>query len=104
MFHLLTGKDPQDNPLLILISPESEATAIIPQMTTRMEQIICRAVEYKPENRFLQPRRCQEPTITSGLSDWRRAAVYSDADALEERPSSRRQTPALHCESGDVAR
>src|SRR5215831_18730236 len=53
MFHLLTGKDPQDNPLLIFdFTKNPKPRQITPQMTTRMEQIICRAVEYKPENRF----------------------------------------------------
>src|SRR5262245_37602973 len=53
MFHLLTGKDPQDNPLLIFdFTKNPKPRQITPQMTTRMDQIICRAVEYKPENRF----------------------------------------------------
>src|SRR5262245_48378929 len=53
MFHLLTGKDPQDNPLLIFdFTKNLKPRQITPQMTARMDQIICRAVEYKPENRF----------------------------------------------------
>ncbi len=57
MFHLLTGRDPQDNPLLIFdFTKNPKPRQINPQITPRMEQMICRAVEYKAENRFPSAR------------------------------------------------
>jgi serine/threonine-protein kinase len=53
MFHLLTGQDPQDNPLLIFdFSKNPKPRQINPAITPNMEQLICRAVEHKPESRF----------------------------------------------------
>src|SRR5215813_10186961 len=53
MFHLLTGQDPQDNPLLIFdFTKNPKPRQINPAITLEMEEMICRAVEHKPENRF----------------------------------------------------
>ena len=53
MFHLLTGKDPQDNPLLIFdFIKNPTPREINPNLTERMEQIICRAVEHEALQRF----------------------------------------------------
>ncbi len=53
MFHLLTGQDPQDNPLLIFdFTKNPKPRQINPDITPEMEELICRAVEHKPENRF----------------------------------------------------
>ncbi|HEU0185802.1 MAG TPA: protein kinase [Blastocatellia bacterium] len=53
MFHLLTGQDPQDNPLLIFdFSKNPKPRQINPAITPEMEEMIIRAVEHKPENRF----------------------------------------------------
>ena len=53
MFHLLTGADPQDNPLLIFdFSKNPRPRQIAPAVSTDMERILMRAVEYKPEDRF----------------------------------------------------
>ena len=53
MFHLLTGSDPQDNPLLIFdFSKNPRPRQITPSISTEMEQILMRAVEYRPEDRF----------------------------------------------------
>ena len=53
MFHLLTGADPQDNPLLIFdFSKNPRPRQINPAMSSEMEQILMRSVEYKPEDRF----------------------------------------------------
>ena len=53
MFHLLTGADPQDNPLLIFdFSKNPRPRQINPALSSEMEQILMRAVEYKPEQRF----------------------------------------------------
>jgi serine/threonine-protein kinase len=53
LFHLLTGSDPQDNPLLIFdFQKNPRPRQIAPSLSSEMEQILMRAVEYKPEDRF----------------------------------------------------
>ena len=53
MFHLLTGSDPQDNPLLIFdFSKNPRPRQIAPSISTEMELILMKAVEYRPEDRF----------------------------------------------------
>ncbi|MGH9961636.1 MAG: protein kinase domain-containing protein, partial [Pyrinomonadaceae bacterium] len=53
MFHLLTGADPQDNPLLIFdFAKNPRPRQITPSLSSEMEQILMRAVEYRPEDRF----------------------------------------------------
>ena len=53
MFHLLTGADPQDNPLLIFdFSKNPRPRQIAPSISSEIEQILMRCVEYKPEDRF----------------------------------------------------
>ena len=53
MFHLLTGSDPQDNPLLIFdFAKNPRPRQITPSLSSEIEQILMRAVEYKPEDRF----------------------------------------------------
>jgi eukaryotic-like serine/threonine-protein kinase len=53
MFHLLTGSDPQDNPLLIFdFTKNPRPRQIAPSLSSEMELILMRAVEYKPEDRF----------------------------------------------------
>jgi len=53
MFHLLTGADPQDNPLLIFdFSKNPRPRQVAPSISTEMERVLMRAVEYKPEDRF----------------------------------------------------
>lgn len=53
MFHLLTGSDPQDNPLLIFdFAKNPTPRQINPAVSNEMEWILMRAVEYEPERRF----------------------------------------------------
>jgi serine/threonine protein kinase, bacterial len=53
MFHLLTGSDPQDNPLLIFdFAKNPRPRQLTPSISSEMELILTRAVEYKPEDRF----------------------------------------------------
>src|SRR5262252_2015132 len=53
MFHLVTGSDPQDNPLLIFdFTKNPRPRQINPQLSSEMENLLIRAVEYKPEHRF----------------------------------------------------
>jgi serine/threonine protein kinase, bacterial len=53
MFHLLTGSDPQDNPLLIFdFTKNPRPRQITPSLSSEMEQILMRSVEYQPQDRF----------------------------------------------------
>lgn len=53
MFHLLTGRDPQDNPLLIFdFNKNPTPRQINPELSEGIEKIISKAVEYKAANRF----------------------------------------------------
>lgn len=53
LFHLVTGSDPQDNPLLIFdFTKNPRPRQINPALSTEMERLLIRAVEYKPEHRF----------------------------------------------------
>ena len=53
MFHLLTGSDPQDNPLLIFdFTKNPRPRQINPALSSEMERLLIRTVEYKPEHRF----------------------------------------------------
>jgi hypothetical protein len=53
LFHLLTGSDPQDNPLLIFdFQKNPRPRQIMPSLSSEIEQILMRSVEYKPEDRF----------------------------------------------------
>ncbi|HKX30714.1 MAG TPA: protein kinase, partial [Blastocatellia bacterium] len=53
MFHLLTGYDPQDNPLLIFdFAKNPKPRQLNPAISPEIEDLICRAVEHKPDNRF----------------------------------------------------
>lgn len=53
MFHLLTGADPQSNPLLIFdFNKNPRPRQINPSLSDQMEQILMRSVEYNSEQRF----------------------------------------------------
>ncbi len=53
MFHLLTGADPQSNPLLIFdFQKHPRPRQINSQLSDQMERILMRAVEYSADKRF----------------------------------------------------
>jgi serine/threonine-protein kinase len=53
MFHLLTGADPQSNPLLIFdFQKHPRPRQINPQLSDQMEKILMKSVEYNAEKRF----------------------------------------------------
>jgi serine/threonine-protein kinase len=84
MFHLLTGSDPQDNPLLIFdFTKNPRPRQINPAMSTEMERILMRAVEYKPESRFRSASEMRDVLITH-LEKLRSGHVsYGAAPAIE---------------------
>ncbi|MBA3601235.1 MAG: protein kinase, partial [Acidobacteria bacterium] len=53
IFHLLTGADPQSNPLLIFdFQKHPRPRQINPQLSDQMERILMRTVEYSADKRF----------------------------------------------------
>src|SRR6266542_753220 len=65
LFHLLTGADPQDNPLLIFdFTKNPRPRQITPSLSTEMEMILMRSVEYKPEDRFRSAEEMRDALAT----------------------------------------
>ena len=61
MFHLLTGADPQSNPLLIFdFQKNPRPRQINSQLSDQIEQILMRAVEYNSEARFASAAEMRE--------------------------------------------
>ena len=53
MFHLMTGADPQNNPLLIFdFQKNPRPRQINPQLSDQIERILMRSVEYNADSRF----------------------------------------------------
>ncbi len=64
MFHLLTGADPQSNPLLIFdFNKHPRPRQINSQLTDQMEQIIMRSVEYNSAQRFSSAQEMRNELI-----------------------------------------
>jgi serine/threonine-protein kinase len=64
MFHLLTGADPQSNPLLIFdFNKHPRPRQINSQLTDQMEQIIMRSVEYNSAQRFSSAQELRNELI-----------------------------------------
>lgn len=90
MFHLLTGADPQNNPLLIFdFQKNPRPRQINPQLSDQMEQILMRSVEYNADHRFSSAdgmRRAMEEhlanlrngSITYGVSEAPEAVSLSN--------------------------
>ena len=61
IFHLLTGADPQSNPLLIFdFQKHPRPRQINPQLSDQMEKILMQSVEYAAENRFKSARAMRQ--------------------------------------------
>lgn len=99
MFHLLTGRDPQDNPLLIFdFTKNPTPRAINANISPRMEQIICRAVEHESARRFPSAREFGKE-LEAHLSE-----LKSDAPNVEMRTEARpSETQAASAQSAEVA-
>src|SRR3954467_10041748 len=75
LFHLVTGSDPQDNPLLIFdFTKNPRPRQINPQLTSEIEQLLIRAVEYKPEHRYQSCAEMRE-TLAAHLHKLRSGQV-----------------------------
>jgi eukaryotic-like serine/threonine-protein kinase len=61
MFHLLTGADPQSNPLLIFdFQKNPRPRQINPQLSDQIERIIMKSVEYGADSRFKSAAEMRE--------------------------------------------
>lgn len=64
MFHLMTGADPQSNPLLIFdFSKHPRPRQVNPNISNEMEQILMRSVEYNVELRYTTAGELREALI-----------------------------------------
>jgi serine/threonine-protein kinase len=83
IFHLLTGSDPQDNPLLIFdFTKNPRPRQINPALSSEMERLLIRAVEYKPEHRFQTGAELRDALATH-LEKLRSGQVSYGAPAFE---------------------
>lgn len=90
MFHLLTGADPQSNPLLIFdFQKNPRPRQINPQLSDQIERILMRAVEYNAEKRFASAGEMRQELeshldslkgnqVTFGIKETPAAATLSD--------------------------
>lgn len=75
MFHLLTGADPQNNPLLIFdFQKNPRPRQINPQLSDQMERILMRAVEYNADHRFSSADEMRH-VLVEHLENLKRGAI-----------------------------
>lgn len=83
MFHLLTGSDPQDNPLLIFdFTKNPRPRQINPALSSEMERLLIRSVEYKPEHRYQSGAEMRD-ALAAHLGKLRSGQVSYGAPAQE---------------------
>jgi len=90
LFHLLTGADPQSNPLLIFdFQKHPRPRQINPQISDQMEKILMRAVEYSADKRFASAAELRDAldshlknlktnAVTFGVKETPSPAAFSD--------------------------
>lgn len=97
MFHLLTGSDPQDNPLLIFDFIKNPAPRLInPALSNEMERLLMRAVEYKPEGRFYSAAEMRDALIAH-LEKLRAGAVTYGGAAGDQQAGSTVAVEMVYC-------
>ncbi len=75
MFHLLTGADPQNNPLLIFdFQKNPRPRQLNPQLSDQIEWILMRSVEYNAESRFDTADELRQ-ALTDHLENLQRGSV-----------------------------
>ncbi|HWS88955.1 MAG TPA: protein kinase [Pyrinomonadaceae bacterium] len=98
MFHLLTGSDPQDNPLLIFdFSKNPTPRQINPAVSNEMEWILMRAVEYEPERRFRSAAEMRD-TLQRHVEQLRAGAVtYGVVRGAQEQTARTMAVERVFC-------
>ncbi len=85
MFHLLTGADPQSNPLLIFdFQKNPRPRQINPQLSDQMERILMRSVEYNADKRFTSAAEMRK-TLEEHLENLQKGNVTY---GVKEAPAS----------------
>ena len=75
MFHLLTGADPQSNPLLIFdFQKNPRPRQINPRLTDQIERILMKSVEYNADQRFASAAEMRQ-VLEQHLADLRSGSV-----------------------------
>ncbi|HEX8128146.1 MAG TPA: protein kinase [Pyrinomonadaceae bacterium] len=97
MFHLLTGTDPQDNPLLIFdFNKNPRPRQLAPSLSNEMEAILMRAVGYKPEDRFRSAAELRD-VLSAHLEKLRAGAVTYGAAQGERGGMKTMQVEMVYC-------
>lgn len=98
MFHMLTGADPQENPLLIFdFTKHPPPRQINPGISVEMERILMRAVQYKPEDRFASAREMRD-VLADHLEKIRNNQIAFGADlAANDRSNETVATEMVYC-------
>jgi eukaryotic-like serine/threonine-protein kinase len=89
MFHLLTGADPQSNPLLIFdFHKNPRPRQINSTLSDQMEQILMRMVEYSADRRFGSAGELRD-ALAKHLENLRRNSVtYGAGEAVKAVPAA----------------
>lgn len=75
MFHLLTGVDPQNNPLLVFdFQNQKRPRQINPHLSDQIEKILIRCVEYSAERRFATAAEVRD-TLKQHLDSLQKGSV-----------------------------
>jgi len=95
MFHLLTGSDPQDQPLLIFdFTKNPRPRQINPSISNEMERILMRTVEYNVEGRFRSAGELRD-VLAQHVANYRAGAVtYGPANSVAASEPSDMKTQA----------
>jgi tRNA A-37 threonylcarbamoyl transferase component Bud32 len=81
MFHLLTGADPQNNPLLIFdFQKNPRPRQINPQLSDQMERILMRSVEYNADSRFASAEEMKQ-VLSDHLTNLRAGRLFAASAA-----------------------
>ena len=92
MFHLLTGADPQNNPLLIFdFQKNPRPRQINPQLSDQMERILMRSVEYSADARFASAAEMQT-ILSHHLENLKRGDVTFGVTEIPEAVSLANQS------------
>jgi len=97
MFHLLTGTDPQDNPLLIFdFNKNPRPRQLAPSLSNEMEAILMRTVGYKPEDRFRSAAELRD-VLAAHLEKLRAGAVTYGAAQNDRGGMKTMQVEMVYC-------
>jgi serine/threonine-protein kinase len=97
IFHLLTGTDPQDNPLLIFdFNKNPRPRQLAPSLSNEMEAILMRAVGYKPEDRFRSAAELRD-VLSAHLEKLRAGTVTYGAAQGDRGGMKTMQVEMVYC-------